>query len=89
MAKVIFMQALSRRLRNVLADRPHVASLFERALVERDDHALAEAFELLQAAPNESRLAVEAVILDWLFGEERLGPTDPLSELERSKATHH
>ena len=70
MLKLARLDALKARLAEVLADRPALARDFEDALGRRDEAALDAAFGALRAAPDETRRAVEAAILDWLFGDE-------------------
>lgn len=70
MLKLARLDALKARLTEVLADRPALARTFADALTRRDDAAIDAAFAELRAGPREAREAVEAAILDWLFGDD-------------------
>jgi len=73
--KLARLDDLRRRLVAALADRPALARRFDEALGRQDDVALDAAFAALRAEPGETRRAVEALVLDWLFGEgDRLEP---------------
>lgn len=69
MMKIAKLNELQSRLYALLGDRPDLAAAFAHALSEQDEALLASAFEGLREAPNDLRLAVEAAILDWLFGD--------------------
>lgn len=79
MPKIVRLQQLQAQLHAVLEAQPELARAFEQALVEQDEQALAAAFDVLRAAPNDQRLAVEAAILEWLFGGEAGVPADPFA----------
>jgi hypothetical protein len=85
MVKIVKLQQLRAQLQALLVDRPNLAADFAEALGEQDEQALARAFEGLRNAPNDLRLAVEAVILDWLFGgvpigEGKTAAADPFAD---------
>jgi hypothetical protein len=70
MLKLARLEALRHRLTAALDHAPDLAAAFEDALRRHDEQALGAAFEALHEAPHDTRREVEAVILDWLFGEE-------------------
>jgi hypothetical protein len=70
MLKLARLEALRDKLTAALADEPDLARAFEDALTRHDEQALGAAFEALHAGPRETREQVEALILDWLFGDD-------------------
>ena len=70
MLKIARLRRLEQRLRDELGEESELARHFAQALTHHDEQALGRAFERLHAAPEAVRRAVEAVILDWLFGAE-------------------
>jgi hypothetical protein len=70
MFKLARLEALRHNLTAALTHHPELARAFEEALTRHDEQALGAAFEALHASPDETRAEVEALILDWLFGDD-------------------
>ncbi|MFP4125102.1 MAG: hypothetical protein ACLFU0_00430 [Alphaproteobacteria bacterium] len=70
MLKLARLEALRHQLAVALAQEPELARAFEEALTRHDEQALGAAFEALHAGPRETRERVEALIIDWLFGDD-------------------
>jgi hypothetical protein len=70
MLKLARLETLCHKLTDALAHRPELAQAFEDALTRHDEQALGAAFEALHAGPRETREQVEALILEWLFGDD-------------------
>jgi predicted phage gp36 major capsid-like protein len=70
MLKLARFEVLRQRLTAALAHQPELAQAFEDALTRHDEQALGAAFEALHAGPREAREQVEALIVDWLFGDD-------------------
>lgn len=70
MLKLARLEALCHQLTAALAHEPDLARAFEDALTRHDEQALGAAFEALHAGPRETREQVEALILEWLFGDD-------------------
>ncbi|NBB70021.1 MAG: hypothetical protein GVY33_06795 [Alphaproteobacteria bacterium] len=70
MFKLARLEALRHNLTAALTHHPELARAFEDALTRHDEQALGAAFEALHAGSEETRAEVEALILDWLFGDE-------------------
>jgi len=75
MFKLARLEALRHNLTAALTHHPELARAFEEALTRHDEQALGAAFEALDASPEETRAEVEALILDWLFGDD--GSVEP------------
>jgi hypothetical protein len=70
MLKLARLETLRHKLTAALAHHPDLARAFEEALTRHDEQALGAAFEALHAGPRETREQVEALIIDWLFGDD-------------------
>jgi hypothetical protein len=70
MFKLARLEALRQNLTAALAHHPELARAFEDALTRHDEQALGAAFEALHAGSEETRAEVEALIVEWLFGED-------------------
>ena len=70
MLKLARLETLRERLAAALSQQPELARAFADALTRHDEQALGAAFEALHAGPRETREQVEALIIDWLFGDD-------------------
>jgi hypothetical protein len=80
-APTMTMDALLRRLEEVLGADSLLFRRFERGLQREDERALTDAMNSLVLYPSRTRRQVEDTVRNWLFGSRGVQP-----ELQREAA---
>jgi hypothetical protein len=73
-APTMTMDALLRRLEEVLGTDSLLFKRFQRGLQREDERALSDAMNSLALYPSQTRRQVEDTVMNWLFGSRSVQP---------------
>lgn len=86
--RIVSLDKLRRRLRDVLGDNALLRARFDRALASQDPDLVDAAMRALDAYPAHVRAAVEDAVLDWLFGGAAETPAELPPSRPRTATLH-